>query len=315
MVNSRKPSTRLTERQISPMLRAVEHPVLMPIHAACRLLSPRWLPLCAASLFLAGCSHLHELKQMNPEARDFSSSLAAEYLAYAESEAEELRWAQAEHFAEKGLQASKGDEVYPEMPNSLTIPADDKEDLVESRYRLLASLTCGTRDIVPQQAARAQMLYDCWVEKSGSPRDPSHEGLCKAGFSDTMSQVEAAVEPIKASEAERAGQSPGRYHFYFSSNSTVLGTQERAHVKTIAADLHDKQYFKISVIGYADKEGSRQYNKVLSLRRAKAIKQALVKAGLPHEKIIVSAAGESYAAHKLQDKHSRRVDVKVEAYQ
>jgi len=278
--------------------------------AAQRLLQSSITSL-SVGLLLSGCSSLHTLKEMNPEANDFPSSLAAEYLAFAESEAEQLHWASAERFGEKGLRAMRGKNVFPEDPVHLrSIPQTDREAMTEARYRLLSALSCGANEVVPQIAARAQLMFDCWVEKTATVYEPTYFGPCKDGYNDAMTQVEEAIEPLKESETDS-----GRYQFYFGLESTTLRKDERAQIQSIAETLMDVQYYKIEVTGYADASGSRQHNKVLSLRRAKAVKEALVKAGLKSEKITVSAAGEPRSARKLQDREARRVEVKVEAYQ
>jgi OOP family OmpA-OmpF porin len=51
---------------------------------------------------------------------------------------------------------------------------------------------------------------------------------------------------------------------------------------------------KIEVAGYTDNVGSKKYNKKLSLQRAKAVANLLVKFGVNPKKIVVKGYGEDY---------------------
>lgn len=50
---------------------------------------------------------------------------------------------------------------------------------------------------------------------------------------------------------------------------------------------------RINVIGYTDSKGTEAYNQVLSERRAKAVKDYLVKQGIASDRIMVEGRGES----------------------
>ena len=50
--------------------------------------------------------------------------------------------------------------------------------------------------------------------------------------------------------------------------------------------LEKLKNYKVSIIGYTDSKGTKQYNKELSLRRAESVEEKLIELGLAPEKII-----------------------------
>lgn len=76
----------------------------------------------------------------------------------------------------------------------------------------------------------------------------------------------------------------------FKQGSAKITETSMANIYDIADALKDADG-TIKVTGYASTEGSTSYNKTLSLKRAEAVKNALVKAGVDASKIEVSGAG------------------------
>ncbi len=74
--------------------------------------------------------------------------------------------------------------------------------------------------------------------------------------------------------------------FGFNS-STPLALTTR-----IASWLRTHPNAHLLVAGYADTVGSSRYNMKLSLKRAEAVREALVKAGIPTDRIATFAMGE-----------------------
>ncbi len=73
---------------------------------------------------------------------------------------------------------------------------------------------------------------------------------------------------------------------------------------------------RASVVGYTDTTGSPEYNNALALRRANAVKDALVKEGVPATAITTSARGESEllvaTGDSVKDQRNRRVQVVIQ---
>ncbi|MGB1539920.1 MAG: hypothetical protein ACPG80_03085, partial [Rickettsiales bacterium] len=120
-------------------------------------------------LMAAGCTPLGQLKRATQQDRgDFYSSLAVEYLAFAQSEAELAHEKNRDYFASKGLRANRHAEAEPENPADWDINADTTQELINARNRLMAVRTEFLMRVASQQVARAQLLYDCWVVQTAN---------------------------------------------------------------------------------------------------------------------------------------------------
>jgi len=100
-----------------------------------------------------------------------------------------------------------------------------------------------------------------------------------------------------------------RYLIFFQKESAAL--DDSAHeVITSAASLaqHDKAA-PVTVLGFADPEGSPQANRDLSALRAQIVMDELVKAGIPTERL--SKRAEGSVEYKLDSLESRRVEIIV----
>jgi outer membrane protein OmpA-like peptidoglycan-associated protein len=111
----------------------------------------------------------------------------------------------------------------------------------------------------------------------------------------------------------------------FSFNKSEIRGDQRAKLDEFVSGLKGAQYDSIVVVGHADRIGSDAYNQKLSERRASAVRDYLVKKGIPSDKIHTEGRGESEpvtgnACNKTRGKAlisclqpDRRVDVSVSA--
>ena len=90
-----------------------------------------------------------------------------------------------------------------------------------------------------------------------------------------------------------------------------------AHARTQLSELADAlqmpvlQGFSFAVVGHTDSVGSEDYNRALSLRRARSVKRALLAAGVKTGRLVEIGLGEAYplAGHAGEDARNRRVAV------
>ena len=81
---------------------------------------------------------------------------------------------------------------------------------------------------------------------------------------------------------------------YFDFNKSTLNTGEKAKLDEISSIiLASKEVESVDIVGYADKLGNPSYNKVLSKRRAEAVKKYLATKGLRTSKVSVQGLGEN----------------------
>jgi len=120
----------------------------------------------------------------------------------------------------------------------------------------------GTMSYPEQQLASEQVI--------GEPTRYADEPVAKAPVS-----VSFEAEPL------------------FSFDKSFIRSNQRGKLDEFVVGLKGTQYDSISVIGYADRIGTEEYNQKLSERRANAVKAYLVRQGVPAGKINVEGRGES----------------------
>ena len=115
-----------------------------------------------------------------------------------------------------------------------------------------------------------------------------------------------------ASEAELAG---AWYQVYFDTNSYAFDARGEMIVKTVAYVVANNDNTRVTVIGKTDRVGTPAANMALSERRADAVRDALVRAGVPASRIDTTWTGERRQAMATADEASeqrnRVVDITV----
>ena len=85
----------------------------------------------------------------------------------------------------------------------------------------------------------------------------------------------------------------------FEQGSNVITKTSQAALQQIAETIN-LTTGKWNILGYASEEGNNEYNKVLSIQRANAVKDALVELGVSTEQLVVEGCG---ATTKFSVKH------------
>lgn len=119
---------------------------------------------------------------------------------------------------------------------------------------------------------------------------------------------------VAAPPAPPEAKQPRSFLVFFGSNGATLGADAR-HVIGEAVDEY-RQFapVRVIVLGHADLSGSPRRNRALSERRAKAVLDALVKAGVPQDRITAGAFGESQPAFMTPDGAAEPQNRRVEIY-
>lgn len=79
---------------------------------------------------------------------------------------------------------------------------------------------------------------------------------------------------------------------FFDTNSTTLSQQANMTVSAAAA-IAKSGPTRVEVSGFTDTEGNVAYNQALSVRRANAVRDALVANGVPAQSIRILGEGEN----------------------
>ena len=97
---------------------------------------------------------------------------------------------------------------------------------------------------------------------------------------------------------------------YFPFNSTSVAASQLDSVAQIARVLKDNPGVKVCITGYTDKFGASRVNKRVSVRRAAAVRRALIKKGIAPGRITVRGGGEDRFAPTYR-KARRGVTVEI----
>jgi outer membrane protein OmpA-like peptidoglycan-associated protein len=195
-------------------------------------------------------------------------------------------------FAQKALDAAKGTEVLPE-------PAPDGDADAEAiRERLLKDLSDG-RDKFPDDAARAQAQYDCWILNGHVPSQHGAAEQCRRGLDAALTQLEHNLNPAPPPPPPAAPTSD--YQVYFDLNSWDLKAEQLTTLQQAIATARAGGQSRITIVGHTDTSGSAAYNQRLSVKRANVVEEALVDMGARREAIAVSGVGESDLAVQTGD--------------
>jgi len=106
------------------------------------------------------------------------------------------------------------------------------------------------------------------------------------------------------------------YMVFFDWDRADLSAQALSTIQQAAGAFKTKGSARITATGHADKSGPENYNMALSLRRANAVKDALVREGVPAASIAVVGRGESQplvpTADGVREPQNRRVEIVVQ---
>ena len=260
------------------------------------------LPLLAAC---TGGPNIEATKSMANKGSAFNGALQQEYIALAMAEAEEWDMEDAHYFNNKALAAAKGDDVQPQAIKERKITGDARWDLEAARQALRASLLAGSKDYAPKESARAQAMFDCWIQEQEENDNPADVAACMNGFNEALAKVEGMRLAMKAkAPMKKMMNLPAPYTVYFDFDSFVLSATGAAVVKEAAKATMKAKAGGVVVTGHTDKAGSDDYNKGLSRARAAGVVNALMAEGIARDSVKRMYSGE--AAPEVMTKDGTR---------
>lgn len=214
----------------------------------------------------------------------FTQALVVEYKALVEEEINvEYEWHHASIIARKGLKANAGEAVLPWGQETWPSPAANVAEMNNERARLIKVLDAGARSEKPAIAAKAQAMYDCWLEEMWEEQD---DGVCKAAYMKAMAALEKPVPMARA---------PKSFQVYFDLNKSDITAEAAKTIAEAAAEAKKTGAKQINLVGHADNSGPKgsAYNMALSVKRADAVKVALGKQGIDVKMIGIAAKGDT----------------------
>lgn len=101
---------------------------------------------------------------------------------------------------------------------------------------------------------------------------------------------------------------------WFETNSSHPALMGDQNLQRIVSAMEEDKDLTVSVVGFADHRGSGNYNLKLSKKRAEAVAQKLMAAGVPHDRIQVVGKGSEEAVPRgnaIDLQRDRRVDLEL----
>jgi outer membrane protein OmpA-like peptidoglycan-associated protein len=146
----------------------------------------------------------------------------------------------------------------------------------------------------------ARQLADAAIEDAANAREEAE--AAKAAAARIRAQAEAEVNRLQEAlgliaETRRTAlgvvMNLGGDHLKFEFDKAELRPEDRELLARIAGVLLSSHDYSISVNGHTDDVGSEEYNQKLSERRAQAVRDYLVEAGLSPKILTVVGHGKS----------------------
>ena len=270
-----------------------------------------------SALALAGCgAQLDRAEGLDPEGSSFDKSLYAGYVNLAKSETGEGDYRDSDTFAGRAIASATGGSVAPEAIAARNLPNDHVGELTTARARLMDALAKGAGEKAPNETAKAQVMFDCWMQEQEENFQPDDIAACRGGYYDAMADVEGAIRPKTVAKAEAVAQPASqRFVVYFETDSSKLDAAAMEVLEEAKAAAAKLEGGKVSLLAGTDTVGNSTYNLSLSDRRAEAVVEAMISSGVPAGTISAVSFGEHNLAVPTGDNvdtlTNRRVEILV----
>ena len=232
--------------------------------------------------------NLATLKAQTPTGSAFNQALHKEYAVVGEEALNESDHQHADRYIRKGFAAGNGAEVLPENPRTWIVPARASGELNEWHGKLLKALDFrNNRARKPAASARAQVMFDCWVEEEHEDiwlRQPGKQVYQPEDIARCKNAFLAAYNELLQE---------GRFSVYHRFNRWRQADLAPAEGTKLANAVAAAQASggRVNINGNTDTVGSASYNLGLSKRRANMVKDAMVRAGIPPSRIVATGFG------------------------
>lgn len=258
---------------------------------------------------LAACGgEIERSRSVQPAGSAFDTALYQGYMSRAEHEYGYGHYQSSDAFAIKARIAASSQAVEPFTPNddaypSGRVPASELIAMTTGRKALLDVLAATARAKAPQDAADAQVNFDCWVEEQSylsnffEDDQPDHAQACRDAFEGALARAQEAVKPAPVPKPEPVPVPvvavPTNYLVFFDWDSSDLTVDARQIVREAAANFRKGEFNGIRVVGHADTSGSAAYNTILSRERALKVLETLILQGMRQQDIDTLWKGET----------------------
>ena len=214
---------------------------------------------------------------------------------HADSEYKQSDIDSTEYYIKKAKDAGLGLDVVPQPMAERKIPEFAKKEMAKARADLVSKLWNGADELTPGPAARAQAMFDCWMEQQEENDQPDHIRACRQAFTaalfDMKTHPKVAAKPMMKKPAPKKAM-PAPYVIYFGFDSAQISDREVVKIKQAYADFILRKPSKLLVAGHTDTSGNKEYNLGLSRYRAAEVANRLMELGVPRSAVQKSRHGE-----------------------
>ncbi len=246
------------------------------------------LASAACALILGACASADQVKEAataKPTGSAFSQSLHKEYVDLAKAELAEGDRGDASHFALKAKEAATGKSVAPDDFKIRTIGGPAGKTLAGERVRLVSALQGAEAKRKPAVAAKAQGMFDCWMQEQEEGWQSQDIKACRTGYEKAM----ALLTPKKKEKKAPTVASKSPYTVYFKFDSADLTEKSEGALYDLMQDAGKVKPKSVHVIAYTDLSGDADYNAKLAAKRAAGLQKKLQEAGV--KTVTVEAKG------------------------
>ena len=175
------------------------------------------------------------------------------------------------------------------------------------------------RQAAEAETAGARQEADAAKQDATSARDAAAKAQAEAAAirkkaEAEVNRLEAALGQVAETRRTALGlvMNLGEDHLKFEFDKADLRSQDRELLSRIAGIILTSHDYTISVNGHTDDVGTAAYNQSLSERRAQAVRDYMVKAGLPPGIMTVQGYGKSLPLVKGTSDAARAKNRRVE---
>ncbi|HYU43935.1 MAG TPA: OmpA family protein [Vicinamibacteria bacterium] len=198
---------------------------------------------------------------------------------------------------------------------ALARQATERSSTAEAAARAAAE----GRQLAEAQTAGARQEADAARQEATSAKETAAQAQAEAAAirkkaEAEVNRLEAALGQVAETRRTALGlvMNLGSDHLKFEFDKADLRPEDRELLSRIAGIILTSHDYTISVNGHTDDVGSGAYNQTLSERRAQAVRDYLVKAGLPAQILTVQGHGKSLPLVRGTSEAARAKNRRVE---
>ncbi len=288
----------------------------------CALMMVAVLAACTGA---SSNSTVEALNKAQAVGSPFTKKLASEYRDYANGRQHKaLDYADAIHFARKGLAASSGVVVMPETLDDWDLSDKNIVEMSKGRSDLVDALESGGRELASDKAGVAQARFDCWAEQQ--EENWKRDVPCKAAFWAALKDLQDAIAmkpddtPAPITEGPTGVPVPveqAMFIVFFDWDKHNISAGANDVLDAVAQEIKNrKDVHGLTVVGHTDSSGTTKYNDKLSQKRGNAVREGLIARGVPAEMVHVESRGENdllvKTADGVREPANRRAQITLE---